>query len=94
VAQILDISHAGIAFRYFANGICPSALSELDISIQNDGLLVAQIPYQTIYDADFLSSFNTASGGMRRLGARFSDLDDNMLQQLDYFIQNYTFGLA
>ena len=94
IAQILDISHSGIGFRYLSSGSSPGKKSELDITIQNDGLLVAKIPYQSVYDADYLSSFNTSSSRIRRHGAYFIALPAEMAQHLDYFIQYYTFGYA
>jgi len=82
VAEVIDVSTAGMAFSYVGREGSANDLIELDIVFPDGTDYVSKVPCETISDADM-------GEGVRRSGARFVELNEEQRAKLDFFIQNY-----
>lgn len=90
VGQIIDISKAGLAFRYNAKQEHKRVSYEMDIFSSANGFYLKNIPFKSISDIEVDKEFSTGHTRTRRRGVQFSELKQNQIFQLEYFIRNYT----
>jgi hypothetical protein len=82
VAEVVDVSTAGMAFTYVGREGSSDDLIELDIVFPDGTDYVSKVPCETTSDADM-------GAGVRRSGAKFVELTKDQSAKLDFFIQNY-----
>lgn len=82
VAEVIDVSTAGMAFTYVGREGSSDDLIELDIVFPDGTDYVGKVPCETISDADM-------GAGVRRSGAKFIELTEDQGAKLEFFIQNY-----
>ena len=94
LAQILDISIQGIAFRFFANAVASDRITCIDITLPNQGVALKGLPVQAIYETE---DRNNPGGrptrtGVRRLGLRFAPLPHPKAKALHSLISRFACG--
>jgi hypothetical protein len=82
VAEVIDVSQAGMAFTYVGRGCSSSDCIELDIVFPDGTDYVDRVPCEPISDVDM-------GAGVRRSGARFIKLTKDQGAKLDFFMENY-----
>jgi hypothetical protein len=87
--QILDISMAGLAFRYIPLGEEIMDSSELEILTRDTRFTLEQIPYRSISECDIPEEC-FSDYQLKRHSVQFGDLTDSQISSLEHFIQNRT----
>jgi hypothetical protein len=82
VAEVIDVSKAGMAFTYVGREGVSDDIIQLDIVFPDGTDYVSKVPCETVSDADM-------GTGKRRSGAKFVALTEEQSAKLDFFIQNY-----
>ena len=94
VGVIMDISRAGLAFRYidfnYSDGIQVHTPTEVDIVHNSNGFSLLGLPCTVIRVHYQLPGFYISSLKMNKCCLRFGILDPDQESQLDYFIDNFT----
>ncbi len=93
VAQMMDISRAGLCFQCFADSDRPGDYSTLDIFAGQSDLTIRSVSFRTVSTAvKNGSAFSTAI--MKRCGVRFESLSSEQMEGLDHYLLNHTSGQA
>jgi hypothetical protein len=94
LAQILDISKEGVAFRFFADSPTVSQVRRIDITLPNQGFCLQGLPVQVVNEtADCTNgSHCNTSARVRRLGLCFDAMPHHMVQALDALIERFACG--
>ena len=91
VGEINDICIGGISFFYFERKNQNTDASELDILFTRDSFLLTINQIKTIADLPiYKNTHNLDSLKMRRHSIQFEKLGKNEIEELEYFIDNYT----
>jgi hypothetical protein len=94
VGVIMDISRAGLAFRYidFNHGDGESLSNSTEVNIVHDsaGFSLLDVPCTIIREQYQLPGFYISSLKMNKCCLRFGPLTPNQESQLEYFIANFT----
>jgi len=90
--QIIDISRAGLAFRYTGNELPPNVSCDLGISLADIGFYLGRVPFRAISDFEIGNEVAYSFTTTRRCGVEFGELTLNQISQLEYFICNNTIG--
>lgn len=95
LAQILDISKHGIAFRFFPGSLKGPQIRRIDITLPNKGILLQGLPVMVVNE----SADPTASSGLaannkriRRLGMCFEGLSGRKTRALETLIERFACG--
>lgn len=91
VAQMTDISKAGISFRFFIDAEKRQDYSKLDIFISESDFTIASMPFRTVSNTVYNSSAFSRMV-MKRCGVRFEHLSSEQTAKLDYYLLNHTSG--
>ena len=89
--QIIDISKGGLSFRYIPFREDLKRSTELDILTRDTLFSLEKMPFRTVSDSE-IADGSISSYTLRRHGVQFGALTPSQISQLDYFIQNHTFG--
>jgi len=92
VAEIIDVSKGGLAFRYITSEERSSQSSGLDILFAGGSYCLRDVPFKTISDFVMPNEFSTPSATTRRRGVQFAKLTHDQMGELESFIGNYTKG--
>ena len=90
MGEIKDISLAGMAFQYIANGSRLDGLLEMNIFVGGNGYHVKDIPFKAISDFKLDKKLPFSIVSLRRCSGKFGDLSRDQTSQLNYFLNNYT----
>jgi len=90
--DIVDISEAGLAFRYYRNGEPINEFEKLSIMSADEKFIMDDIGYKTVSDIELFEDFESLDVSIRRRGVQFDDLTPLQHKMLGYFIQNHTSG--
>jgi hypothetical protein len=92
VGKIYDISLNGLAFRYFSKETFNEKFSHVDIFSSNNEFHLSDVPCavvceekECLYYSPLISSY--------RCGLMFGWLTDEQVNELKYFLDNYTTGV-
>ncbi len=91
--SVLDISRSGLSFKYVLDGKTPEYVDQASINMTAENFSLENLTYRAISDT-MLKAANGSNIETRRRGVRFEKLTPLQSEQLDYFIENYTDGLA
>ncbi|MBW2174002.1 MAG: hypothetical protein JRF64_05045 [Deltaproteobacteria bacterium] len=91
VGRIMNISMAGLAFSYMADGKPLSQSSGLDIFLVDRTFHLRDVPFRRISDVES-DRIPFSSAKMRRSGVQFGELTAYQSGRLKYFIENHTNG--
>ena len=94
LGQVINISRGGLAFRYIDIGERPERSFELDISIEEHGLILDSLSFETVSDFSASREFPFSSTPIRRRGGQFKSLKKNQISQLEYLLRNHAMGEA
>ena len=94
LGQVINISRGGLAFRYIDIGERPERSFELDISIEEHGLILDSLSFETVSDFSVSREFPFSSTPIRRRGGQFKSLKKNQISQLEYLLRNHAIGEA
>ncbi len=87
--QIIDISRNGLAFCHHGQLKWGDELLQLEL-YDDENLYLDKIPIRIVSDC----ALDESSTDLRRCGVQFGELTPSQEAQLEYFIQEHTFGLA
>jgi hypothetical protein len=96
VGVIMDISRAGLAFRYIdfnpddGDGELLEGSTEVSIVHDNAGFSLLDLPCTIIREQHQLAGFYISSMQMNKCCLRFGPLTPNQESQLVYFLANFT----
>ena len=90
--MITDISTGGLTFRYIDRKTCNGETTTLDIVFDPDDFYLDKIPCKTV--SDFITSADLPDKAkvIKRHSVEFGSLTAMQIEQLEYFIENYTMG--
>ena len=91
--SVLDISRSGLSFKYVLDGKTPEYVDQASINMTAENFSLENLTYRAISDT-MLKAANGSNIETRRRGVRFEKLTPLQSEQLDYFIENFTDGLA
>ena len=89
LGEVLDVSLGGLAFRCISGEEPSTRIGTLDVYCE-DGLRLAKIPFQTVWDSEVSDPPPFSYITTRRYGVRFGDLSQDQQSSLRLLIQNYT----
>jgi len=93
VGQIVDMSMGGLAYRYVGSEESSDG-SHLDVFVTDNDFYMGAVPFKTVYDFQVVARMPASPMTMRRCGVQFRKLTGKQNAQLEYFIQQHTFGEA
>lgn len=97
VGIINDISIKGLGFSYLSKTFEDTndydSLS-VDIFLSGNGFHLSNIPCMIAYDTPDVGIDKNSSLSMFRCGLKFKKLKENQLDQLEFFLKNYTTGIS
>lgn len=94
MGQIVDIGRGGLCFRYIVQNDHVSDVDATHIFVGDNGFYLEKMPYTLIEDNLIDEGSLFTSIMMRQRRVHFSELTQNQLAQLDYYLQNRTNGEA
>jgi hypothetical protein len=96
LAQILDISEQGIAFRCFADACSLAHIKTIDIDLPNQGVSLEALPVQAVNESADRTNGNgqgsRCSARVRRLGMCFDTMPHYKSEALASFIERFACG--
>jgi hypothetical protein len=92
IGQIIDVSIRGLAFCYIDTEEEMRGPCELDILLSGREFYLHQIPFKDISDIEMHNETPFSSIRTRRCGLQFGELMPSQMNDLKYFIENYTIG--
>ena len=90
VGPIVDISMAGLCFRYIVHEEQPNEPVETHVYVGDNGFYLEKMPYTTVEDVEIDNSSNLSTIIMRQRRLQFLNLTANQKAQLKYFIAHRT----
>lgn len=88
--MITDISAGGLTFRYVDRKTCTGNTTELDIVVDDDSFYLDGIPCTTVSDVATPGDLPDKAKVIKRHSVQFGKLTPIQLEQLRFFIENYT----
>ncbi len=88
VGDILDISMAGLSFRYLADGAAPNSSSKVTIALPESTYYLRELPIETVSDFE-IAKMPFGSLSPRRRSLKFGPLTPSQRSHLEYFIRNH-----
>ena len=89
LANIVDISRGGFAFKFVGMEDISRDQFELDIFVSGDGRRLGNIPFKIISETSKGKEDRLFTLAQRRVGARFDNISDVKALQIDRFINNH-----
>ncbi len=91
LGEIIDISMAGLAFRYLATKEPSNGSHKLKIFLTEGDFYLNDVFFETVTDfGTYQIPFTSIT--MRRSGVQFGELTHNQMSQLKHFIHNHATG--
>jgi len=91
--EIVNISRTGIAIEYLAHKNTDMVdFSEIHLINNLEGYLLKQLRCSTVYTSDTPISSKDDFTVLRRLGMKFTTMDENQQSQLSTLIEKYSDG--
>ncbi len=91
--EIINISQTGIAIEFMVYKDADiQHISEINLLNNIEGYLLSQLGCSTIYTSDTPSSPTANATVLRRVGMRFTPMDENQQSQLSTLLENYSDG--
>ena len=94
IAQLLDISMEGLAFRYFVDNKQPRNYYNLGLFLSGGGFSIDQIPFKAASNIELANNSQFSTIILKRYGVQFEKLTPEQTNSLDHFLLNYTLGEA
>ena len=99
VGTIKDISLGGVSFEYIViEDLAKEHMQHLDIFVSGNGFNLPNVPCSIVYDvsagtpnSDYTLQTLIIS---KRCGVKFSEVTEEQMLKLEFFLENYTTGLA
>lgn len=93
IGQIVDISAGGCELRYIDNNGQLEQEGAMDILMHDKGFYMEQVPIIMAWqERPQSSALSTII--IRKIGVRFAELSPAQQERIDYFIKNFTLGVA
>jgi len=92
VGQIIDISAAGLAFRYVASEERSKESSRLSILLTDGSFCFEKIPFEAVWDTPMPREFSFGAITLRRCGVQFGELTNGQKLDLQYFMGRCSTG--
>lgn len=93
IGQIVDISAGGCELKYIDNNGTLAHEGAMDILMNDRGFYMEEIPIRMAWqDTPESSALSTII--IRKVGIRFTDLNQDQREKIDFFIKNYALGVA
>lgn len=93
IGQIVDISAGGCELKYIDNNGQLEHEGAMDILMNDQGFYMEQVPIAMAWqDRPESSALSTII--IRKVGVRFAELSPAQRERIDYFIKNFTLGVA
>ena len=93
IGQIVDISAGGCELKYIDNNGSLENEGSMDILMHDNGFYMEQVPIVMAWqDRPQSSALSTII--IRKIGIRFAELSPAQKERIDYFIKNFTLGVA
>ena len=89
LANIVDISRGGFAFKLVGMEDISNDCFELDIFVSGDGRCLGNIPFKIISETSKEKERRLFHIAKRRVGARFDKLTNVKMMQIDRFINSH-----
>ena len=93
VGDIMDISMAGLSFRYVSGQAVSEKVSELTIASPDYEICLRNLPIETISDFE-MAKMPFGSMSPRRHSLKFGGLTEDQTSHLEHFIMNHTAGVS
>lgn len=93
LGKLMDISSGGLCFEYITreDGVTASDGLEIDMFISGNGYYLPNVPCNLAYDVKIKNGIAfTVSLEYRRCGLKFTGLNENQLDQLEYYLTHHT----
>jgi hypothetical protein len=90
VGQIRNISKGGISFTCLASGKQEFNMPILEIFSKDNDFYLREIPFKPVSEIDIEDRVPSSSMQLKQISGEFTELTENQISQLDYFLQNYT----
>jgi hypothetical protein len=91
--EIVNISQTGIAIEFMVHKDADSMdFSEIHLINNLEGYLLRQLTCRTVYTSDIPISATDKFTVLRRLGMKFTPLDENQQSQLNTLLERYSDG--
>ncbi len=90
--MITDISSGGLTFRYIDRKTCRGETTLLDIVFDADDFYLDRIPCKTVSDFITITDLPDKAKVIKRHSVEFGCLTAMQIEQLQFFIANYTMG--
>ncbi|MDJ0782380.1 MAG: PilZ domain-containing protein [Desulfosarcinaceae bacterium] len=94
LGSIHDISQEGVCFSYIAEGHRPGERFEIDLFLSGNGFVSQGLTCETVTELVEFNSMPYSSIPMRRVRAKFSDMDDRQREELQMYLEESTEGLT
>jgi hypothetical protein len=92
LAQILDISSQGIAFRFFDDASSVAHVRTIDIALPNQGVSLEALPVQAVNETADRTNGNRHNAKVRRLGMCFEPMPLYKSEALANLIERFACG--
>ena len=89
LGEVVDISLGGISFRCISGQEPSTNTGTLDIFC-DDGLCLAEFPFQTVWDQEVADPAPFDYITTKRFGIRFGELENDQMIELRRLIQNHS----
>ena len=93
VGPMIDISAGGLSFRYVGQEEQTDG-SYVNVFLTEANFYLEKLPIRTVLDVEITDESTFRPLKMRRCGLRFEGLTKDQASQLQFFIENYSTGLA
>ena len=90
--MITEISTRGLTFHYVDRKAWTGESTQLDIVFDADDFYLDKIPCKTVSDIVTSGNLPDKAKVIKRHSVEFGKLTPSQMEQLQYFIENYTLG--
>lgn len=94
LGSIHDISQEGVCFSYIAEGHSPGERFEIDLFLSGNGFVTQGLKCRTVTELVEFNSMPYSSIPMRRIRAKFTDINDRQRDALQAYLEESTEGFT
>jgi hypothetical protein len=94
LGSIHDISEDGVCFSYIAEGHQPGESFEIDLFLSGNGFVSQSLKCKTVTELVEFNSMPYSSIPMRRVRARFVEMNDRQREELKTYLEENTEGFT
>ncbi|MCK5227443.1 MAG: PilZ domain-containing protein [Desulfobulbaceae bacterium] len=88
--MIVDVNMEGLAVRYIDRKSFPKESYTLDISQDDTGFSLKDLPYEIVTDDVTTHQLSDRTLVIKRMGVKFNELSEQQKGRLESFIRNYS----